>query len=140
MLLALAALAIPGCGGDDDEGGGGSAGSPPASAASTTVVAYLHATAEGDGKTACSHLTEKARGFAAQVQGAKANTCEGVIAEAAGRMKDEYRGRLRRVSAADVDVSVKGETATAEVARAKATAGLVREGDRWLIDTLSTGP
>ena len=137
LLLALSALAAPGCGGDDD---GDQTASADEGNVKTTVVAYVKATAEGDGKTACSHLTDKARGLAARAEGAKAKTCEGVVAEARKRMRDEYRDRLLAVGPDDVDVEIRGDAATADIDGARATARLVHEGEQWLIEGYNTAP
>lgn len=102
------------------------------------MTTYMNAVAEGDGTTACAQLTERGKRVAAQAQGAQADTCEGVIAEVAKLFRDEDRARLRDVGPEDVDAKVTGDSATAEVAGAKTTAGLVRRGDRWLIDSYGT--
>ena len=140
VLLLLAALGVAACGDDDGDGGGDQGASADEGKVKTTVVAYVKATAEGDGKTACRHLTDKARGLAARAEGAKARTCEGVVAEATKRMKDEYRDRLLAVGLDDVDVEVRGDAATADIHGARATARLVRHDEQWLIDGYGTAP
>ena len=133
LLLVLSALGVTACGDEEETDSGGRA----ADEVKATMTAYLKATAEGDGKTACSRLTDKARRLAAQAQGAKAKTCEGVIAEAARGMRDDHRERLRAVRPADVDVTIDGDHAVAKAAGA--TADLVRHDEHWLVDALGTG-
>ena len=133
LLIVLSALSLAACGDDDEAKPSGS----DADQVKAAMTAYLKATAEGDGKTACSHLTDKARKLAAEAQGAKAKTCEGVVAEAARGMRDEYRERLRAVRAEDVDVKLDGDHAVAKAAGA--TADLVRHDEHWLVHALGTG-
>ncbi len=140
VLLVLASLGAAACGDDNDGGGGDQSTSADEGKIKTTVLAYVKATAEGDGKTACGQLTEKASGLAAGAQGAKAKTCDGVIAEASKLMKDEYRDRLLAVGPDDVDVEIRGEAATADIDGARATARLVRHEEHWLIDSYGTAP
>jgi hypothetical protein len=155
VALVAVALAAGGCGGDDDGGDEKESGQAPAPTTApteaapaggsdeegvrTTMTTYTKAVAAGDGKTACEQLTENARGIAARAQGAKADTCEGVISEVAKLLREADRAKLRSIGPNDVEVEIDGDSATADIKGSKTTAKLVRRDDRWLIDQYNAG-
>jgi hypothetical protein len=103
------------------------------------MVTYIKALAVGDGATACAQLTENGKRIAASAPGAKADDCEAVIDEIGAAFKPSDREKLGEVQPEDVEVQVSGDTSTATF-RGAQTAKLVRQGDRWLIDSYGTRP
>lgn len=145
--LALAAVALGGCGGEP------AAPEPtPADPVTTTLRETLAAVAEADGARACSQLTPRARERVEEAARRRLGTggsgCERAAAAAVRRLPAIALGALRNPSIYDVRVS--GERATAavepppDVRQLAAAAGgdfplsaevrLVRAGGRWLID------
>jgi len=116
-LLALAALALAGCG----VGSGG-----PESKISETTDTYLRSLSSGDATKACAQLTDEARDKlgASCIAGMKR------IASAVGR------DRLVKAADRGAAISVDGSNGSATLGGLNdARIGLIRSGSNWLIES-----
>ena len=135
VVIALAAIAIGGCGSGDDDSKPpiSSRSKPPTSAGvSTTVRAYMEALSKGDGKKACSLLDE--RGQAGLIAFLPSNE-EKLKCDKAVLKVSKQAVPLHNLRIVDVKVLGKAATATVKVTDPPYSSGVLlsRIDDRWKI-------
>ena len=130
LLMIAVVLAMAGC--------GDGAGDPERDAVRGTIEGYFHATARGDGATACASLTEQARqSFAALLDVPPARDCEANVRKVARRSLP-----IRAVHVNDLLIN--GDRATAYVTADRpaysSSEVLVRESGSWACRTSCRDP
>src|SRR4051794_30335456 len=121
LAVAVAALAVAGCGGQSDK-----------EKVETTVRDYFTAFADSDFDKACDKLAETTRDDL--VKAARAKDCTTALARGAARA-DVKRFKTKLRDARVVSVDIKDKTATAKVRAIGATTSLplAKEGDDWKV-------
>ena len=124
VLLAVAAVAVSGCGGGESDD------------VKAAVRGYLNAFVDGDGAKACSLMsTATRRRFVAQMKGTTKSTDCALGIEA---LRTQAGTALTKASIEKLefsDVKVKGKTATVKLTsgRSSSTARLQKEGGGWKV-------
>jgi ketosteroid isomerase-like protein len=121
LAVAVAALAVSGCGGESDK-----------EKVATTVRDYFTAFADSDFDRACDKLAEHTREDL--VKAAHTKDCPAALARGAARADvRRFKTKLRDARVESVDI--KDQTATAKVRALGATTNLplVKEGDAWKV-------
>ena len=136
VAIALAAIAIGGCGGGDDDSKPpiSSRSKPPTSAGVSTVVRdYMEALSKGDGKRACSLLDE--RGQAGLIAFLPSNEEKNVKCEKAVLKVSKRAVPLHNLRIVDVKVLGKAATANVKVTNPPYSSGVLlsRVDDQWKI-------
>jgi predicted protein tyrosine phosphatase len=121
LAVAVAALAVAGCGGQSDK-----------EKVETTVRDYFTAFADSDFDKACDNLAETTREDL--VKAARVKDCSTALARGAARA-DVKRFKTKLRDARVVSVDIKDKTATAKVKALGATTSLplAKEGDEWKV-------
>jgi hypothetical protein len=128
LLLIAVLLALPGC--------GDSAGEPESARIRGTIGEYFHASAFGNGATACRFLTAQARhGFGALLDGSVARDCETNVRKVARRSLPLHATRVSQMVISDDRATA---YVTSELPPYSNTVVLVREGGAWKLLYLPT--
>jgi hypothetical protein len=138
LLACLAVLA--GCGGAGAPGTPGPTAEADRAAVQARVAAYLRDYAAGDGVRACAHYTPALRARSEERAAANGDgSCAAALAalgpELVAAMPAGFAAEL--ADPAGVRVELRGDRALATLTgRIGHRLGVVRAGDRWLIDEL----
>jgi hypothetical protein len=125
LCAALAALALPGCGGGNNK-----------SAAEKTVKDYLGSLADGDGEQACEKLTGDAKRqavdyVASNVPELNATSCADALAKLSEQLGGDEASALK--DAAVDSSTITGDSATVRMKGASSTAELRKVDGTWYI-------
>lgn len=132
-VLAVAAVVLPGCGGDSDDSGGG--GGDDESQVGDVVAAYVAAVADHDGAKACGYLSKVMLAqFEEMASELKVDGCAGVMDKITGGASDTHVNRVIIVEVSSVKISGNRATARMKVDSGNSSpASLVKESGVWKI-------
>ena len=130
-IVAIAGVALAGCGGGDEEA------APAEEQVRTVVRQYLTAVASGNGERACRTLTASGReAVVAQVTAAFADSGGVDCITAVREIRVDLTAGAKRVllNPKVRAVRINGSLASAEVERLAGPVPVRREGDDWRVD------
>ena len=131
-IVAVACVAVTGCGGDDEDKGGN-----PENEARTVVRDYLTAVAAGNDERACGSLTNDAqealvKEVTAAFAASERISCNDAVRELSADLAREDKRVLLNPKVGKV--SINGSLATVAVDRVVGPVPLRRIGDAWRVD------